>query len=39
MNYLLSEEQLKKLDSNFDENKYEKCFMGIVETLLKLKEI
>ena len=36
MNYLLSEEQLKKLDSNFEENKYEKCFMGIVEADLDL---
>lgn len=35
MNYLISEEKLKSLDKNFNENNYEKCFMGICETDLE----
>ena len=31
MKYLITEEKLKKLDKDFTEEKYEKCFMGVVE--------
>ena len=36
MKYLITEEELKKLDKDFTEEKYEKCFMEVVEGDIEL---